>query len=159
MKELEFKRSYFGSIEEYDSYGSLVKDFQSRKLDSIVINEGYANKTQFLTDDLSRIRRPIVVLRHALGFQKDSQYVNFFNEFSDSVTDKAKYVKLWKSMNYGGKSIEEEKKGLTGENGTLNALYRLNNEPFAYEDENGEITGLEILMIYDFAKLKGYGGI
>ena len=157
MKELEFNHSLFDNIEEYDSYDSLIKDLQSRKLDAIVINEGYANKTQFLTDDLSRIRRPIVVLRHALGFQKDSQYVNSFNEFSDSVTDKAKYVKLWKSMNYGGKSIEEEKKGLTGENGTLNALYRLNNEPFAYEDENGEITGLEILMIYDFAKLKGYG--
>lgn len=106
MKELEFKRSYFGSIEEYDSYGSLVKDFQSRKLDSIVINEGYANKTQFLTDDLSRIRRSIGVLPHALGFQKNSQYVNSFNEFSNSQ----KFVKLWKSINYGGKSIEEEKK-------------------------------------------------
>ena len=77
-------------------------------------------------------------------------------KFSNSATDKEKYVKLWKSMNYGGKSIGE-KKSLNGENGTLNALFRLNTEPFSYKDENWEITGLEIFMVYDFAQADGYG--
>jgi ABC-type amino acid transport substrate-binding protein len=35
-------------------------------------------------------------------------------------------------------------------------LLRLNTEPFSYKDENGEITGLEILMVYGFTKDKGY---
>ena len=156
MKELEFNRSYFDNIEEYDSYDVLVKDLQSRKLDAIVLNEGYANKTQFLTDDLSRIKRMIDILPHALGFQKNSQFLDSFNDFLSSLTVRDDIIKLWKSINYGAKSIEDQKKSLTGENGTLNVLFRLNTEPYSYKDENGEITGLEIFMVYEFARVKGY---
>ena len=82
MKELEFDRSKFDNIEEYDSLDDLIKDLQSRKLDAIVLNEGYSNKTQFLTDDLSRIGRPVDIIPYAFGFQKDNKtLVDSFNEF------------------------------------------------------------------------------
>ena len=47
MKELEFDKSKFDNIEEYDSLDDLIKDLQNRKLDAIVLNEGQANKTQY----------------------------------------------------------------------------------------------------------------
>ena len=157
MKELVFNRSKFDNIKEYDSLDDLIKDLKSRKLDGLVLNEGYANKTQFLTDDLSRIEEPVDVIPYSFGFQKDNKtIVNSFNDFLKTHTDREKELKRWKGINYGIKSIEEEKKSLTGENGTINALFRLKNEPYAYKDDNGKVTGMEVLMIYDFAKEKGY---
>ena len=38
MKELEFDKSKFDNIEEYDSLDDLIKDLQSRKLDGAVLN-------------------------------------------------------------------------------------------------------------------------
>ena len=82
MKELVFDRSKFDNIKEYDSLDDLIKDLKSRKLDAIVLNEGYSNKTQFLTDDLSRIGRPVDIIPYAFGFQKDNKtLVDSFNEF------------------------------------------------------------------------------
>ena len=158
MKELEFDRSKFDNIEEYDSLDDLIKDLQSRKLDAIVLNEGYSNKTQFLTDDLSRIGRPVDIIPYAFGFQKDNKtLVDSFNEFLKTAPiDRDKEMKRWKGINYGLKSIEDVKKSLTGENGTINVLFRAKSEPYAYKDKNGDITGLEVLMIYDFAKDYGY---
>ena len=158
MKELEFDRSKFDNIEEYDSLDDLIKDLQSRKLDAIVLNEGYSNKTQFLTDDLSRIEQPIDIIPYAFGFQKkNTTILASFNEFlKEFPVDKDKEMKRWKGINYALKSIEDVKKSLTGENGTINVLFRAKSEPYAYKDKNGDITGLEVLMIYDFAKAYGY---
>ena len=157
-KELEFDRSKFDNIEEYDSLDDLIKDLQSRKLDAIVLNEGHSNKTQFLTDDLSRIEKPVDIIRYAFGFQKDNKtLVESFNEFLEIPVDRDKEMERWKGINYGIKSIEDEKKSLTGENGTINVLFRIKNEPFAYKDKNGDITGLEVLIIYNFAKAYGFG--
>ena len=158
MKELEFDRSKFDNIEEYDSLDDLIKDLQSRKLDAIVLNEGYSNKTQFLTDDLSRIGRPVDIIPYAFGFQKkNTTILESFNKFlKEFPVDRDKEMKRWKGINYGLKSIEEEKKGLTGENGTINVMFRAKSEPYAYKDKNGDITGMEVLMIYGFAKAYGY---
>ena len=141
MKELEFDKSKFDNIEEYDSLDDLIKDLQSRKLDGAVLNEGHANKTQYLTDDLSRIEQPTEVLPHALGFKKgDTKFADPFNEFVQKGPSDAggreSFIKKWKRIDYVSKNIEELKKSLTGDNGPINALFRLKNEPYAYKEEN-----------------------
>jgi ABC-type amino acid transport substrate-binding protein len=159
LKEFELNRANFDNIEEYDSYEDLIKDLQNRKLDGIIINEGLSNKTLYFTDDISRINTPLEVKSHSFAFQKgNTDYLNSFNDFmKNSDGGKEKFIRLWKSINTGEKAIEEEKKGLTGENGIINAVFRLNNEPYAYKDENGEITGIEILILYNYARENGYG--
>ena len=105
MKELEFDHSKFDNIEEYDSLDDLIKDLQSRKLDAIILNEGYSNKTQYLTDDLSMIQTPVEVLPHAFGFQKDNTTIAAsFNDYltkrrsNPNAGSRESFIKKWKSI-------------------------------------------------------------
>ena len=136
IKELYFDRSKFNSIQDYDSYEELVKDLQKRKLDAIVLNDGQANKTQTLTEDLSRIENEAEVIQHAFGFQKDN--TTLLNPFNDLLKDtsfiEGERIK-WKSVNYQT-SIDKDLKDLSGEKGTINALFRLKNQPYAYKLAN-----------------------
>ena len=163
MKEFEFDNSKFDNIKEYDSLDDLIKDLQSRQLDAIILNEGYSNKTQYLTDDLSMIQKPVEVLPHAFGFQKENTTISdAFNDYltkgpsNSNAGSKESFIKKWKSINYKTSNIEDLKKSLTGENGSINALFKLNNEPYAYKEENGDITGMELEVLYYIAKEKGY---
>ena len=155
-KELYFDRSKFDSIKDYDSYDELVRDVQTRKLDAIVLNDGQANKTQTLTEDLSRIENEAEVIQHAFGFQKgNTELLNPFNDMLKDTSFIEGERKKWKSVNYQT-SIDEDLKNLPGGKGTINALFRLKNQPYAYRLSNKDPTGLEISLLYNFAKRNDY---
>ena len=147
LKDLYFNRSKF------DSYDDLIKDLQSRKLDGIVLNDVLSDKAQMMTPDLTKVPQQVDKVDHVLGFQNNQTLINEINQYLKDTSSDTKWKNKW------GAASDEEKyidKNLSGNNGTLKVLYRLDNEPYAYRDDKGEPVGIEIEKLYRFAKEKGY---
>ena len=148
----DFNRSKFDNIKDYDSYDDLIKDLQSRKLDGIVLNDVLSDKAQMMTPDLTKVPQQVDKVDHVLGFQNNQTLINEINQYLKDTSSDTKWKNKW------GAASDEEKyidKNLSGNNGTLKVLYRLDNEPYAYKDDKGEPVGIEIEKLYRFAKEKG----
>jgi len=78
--------------------------------------------------------------------------LNQINDFIVLSMDKIKEA-VWLGINY---QIQYINKTLSGENGTINVVTILNNPLYSYRDKSGEITGMDIDYIYNFARDYGY---
>ena len=155
LSDLYFNTSKFDNITKYDSYEEMIEDLRHYKLDAIILGDGIGNNTQMLTNDISKLPGLVELSSIGFGLQKNSttlaDQLNSFLEIKDTKANSERAK--WLGINYQIKTID---KNLTGENGTLNVVVKLNNEPYSYKDKNGEILGSEISYLYDFARYFGY---
>jgi ABC-type amino acid transport substrate-binding protein len=86
------------------------------------------------------------------GFQKeDTKYINEFNKFLEAVINSTNAT-----GRYGlGFDVEDAPLELTGNNGIINAIFRMDIPPYSYR-EKGIIRGNEILLVYEYARVYGY---
>ena len=157
LSDLYFDTSKYDNITKYDSYDEMVEDLRHYKLDAIIVDDGIGNKTQMFTNDISKLPDLVELVLIGFGLQKDNkelteQLNNFLGR--KELGDRRESEKTkWLGINYLVKTLD---RNLTGENGTLNVIVRLKNEPYSYKGENGEILGSEISFLYGFAKQNGY---
>ena len=155
VKDLYFNKTRFDNIIEYDLYESMEDDLRKHNLDAFIVDNGVGNKTQMFTNDLSLFPNNVQFNRAGFGVQKDNTtFHNILYELmGDSDITSQKRRRIWLGINYEIKYIN---KSLIGYNGTINFVVKIKDEPFAYRDKNGEITGSEIDFIYSFARKFGY---
>ena len=148
-----FNRSIFDNITDYNSYEDLIDDLRKHKLDAIVLNDGLGNNSQMFTNDISTLPGMPILLDIGIGLQKDNvTLLNQVNEFlKKDILEQKK--NQWLGINY---QIQYINKTLSGEKGTINVVVLLNNPPYSYKDKSGEMTGVDIDFIYDFARENGY---
>ena len=157
LSDLYFNYSLFDNLTKYDTYEEMIEDLRHYNLDAIILDEGNGNNTKMFTNDISILPDLVELASIGFGLQKDNitltnQINSFLRRLNSSNDNHSKFIK-WFSLNYENKIIN---KNLTGENGTLNVVVKLKNEPYSYKDKNGEILGSEIDFLYNFAKELGY---
>ena len=151
--------SKFDNLIKYDSYEKMVEDLRHYNLDAINLCDGLVNNTQMFSNDIVILPGIVDLNWIGFGFQKDNTtLVNQLNSFIENYIEKSSKESdsertKWLGINYQIRTIN---KNLTGENGTLNVVIRLKNEPFSYKDKNGQIMGSEIGFLYGFAYIFGY---
>ena len=157
LSDLYFDTSKFDNITRYDSYEEMVEDLRHYKLDAIIEDDGKGNITQMFTNGISKISDLVELIQIGFGVQKDNKELT--EQINNLLQDK-NYLTImnserakWLGINYLIKTLD---RNLTGENGTLNVIVRLKNEPNSYKGENGEILGSEISFLYALAKQNGY---
>ena len=157
LSDLYFDTSKFDNITKYDSYEKMVESLRHFNLDAIIMDDGTGNITQMFTNDISYVDEIVEMAFIGFGLQKDnttlSNQLNSILQNIDKLSMGESERVKWLGINYQVKIID---KNLTGENGTLNAVVRLKNEPYSYKDKNGEILGSEINFLYNFAQNFGY---
>ena len=106
------------------------------------------------TNDLSAFSQIIQRNLVGIGLQKDNiTLLNLINKELANETNFNQRKRIWLGINYETKYID---KNLTGNNGIINVVAKLKEEPYAYKDKNGEPIGSDIDFIYVFAKKNGY---
>ena len=154
LKDLYFNKTRFDNITEYDSYEKMEDDLRKHNLDAFIVDNGVGNKSQMFTNDLSLFPNNVQFNRAGFGVQKDNTtFHNILYELMGDSDITSQKRRVWLGINYEIKYIN---KSLIGNNGTINFVAKIKDEPFAYRDKNGEITGSEIDFIYSFARKFGY---
>ena len=143
----------FKNVIQYKDYDELMSDLRKHKLDGILVDSSTANYTQSFSNDLSVIPGKAGIISPAFVAQKDSDIFQKLLEFYEKNLDNLYFIFYkWMGINDDGKFIN---KTLTGKNGVIKAMC-INLPPFTYKDENGELIGLEVETLYEFAREYGY---
>lgn len=143
----------FKNVIQYKDYDELMSDLRKHKLDGILVDSSTANYTQSFSNDLSVIPGNAGIISPAFVAQKDSDIFQKLLEFYENNSDNLYFIFYkWMGINDDGKFIN---KTLTGKNGVIKAMC-INLPPFTYKDENGELIGLEVETLYEFAREYGY---
>ena len=143
----------FKNVIQYKNYDELMSDLRKHKLDGILVDSSTANYTQSFSNDLSVIPGNAGIIRPAFVTQKDSDIYKKIVEFYENNSENLYSIFYkWMGINDDGKFIN---KTLTGKNGVIKAMC-INLPPFTYKDENGELIGLEVETLYEFAREYGY---
>ena len=143
----------FKNVIQYKDYDELMSDLRKHKLDGILVDSSTANYTQSFSNDLSVIPGNAGIISPAFVAQKDSDIFQKLLEFYENNSDNLYFIFYkWMGINDHGKFIN---KTLTGKNGVIKAMC-INLPPFTYKDENGELIGLEVEILYEFAREYGY---
>ena len=143
----------FKNVIQYKNYDELMSDLRKHKLDGILVDSSTANYTQSFSNDLSVIPGNAGIIRPAFVTQKDSDIYKKIVEFYENNSENLYSIFYkWMGINDDGKFIN---KTLTGKNGVIKAMC-INLPPFTYPDENGELIGLEVEALYNFAREYGY---
>ena len=143
----------FKNVIQYKDYDELMSDLRKHKLDGILVDSSTANYTQSFSNDLSVIPGNAGIISPAFVAQKDSDIFQKLLEFYENNSDNLYFIFYkWMGINDDGKFIN---KTLTGKNGVIKAMC-INLPPFTYKDENGELIGLEVEILYEFAREYGY---
>ena len=155
-KDIYFNESNFkfDSLNRtYDSYDSLIEDLRAHNLDAIITYSSNSNYTQMFTNDLSNFE---LLERQfsSFGIQKGNK--TLFNQINDILGNRTLIDEIgikWLGVNYQTKYID---KNLAGNNGILNIVVKANDLMYCYKDDNGELLGPDIEVLYEFARKNGY---
>jgi len=155
-KDINFNESIFtfDSLNRtYDSYDNLIEDLRAHNLDAIITYTSNANYSEMYTNDLKRL--DIFEMKFSsFGIQKDNTtLLNRINEVLGNSTFMNEITAKWLGVNYQVKYID---KNLAGNNGILNIVVKPNDLMYCYKDDNGELSGPDIEVIYEFARKYGY---
>ena len=146
-----FKIEGFNNVVNYDSYESLLKALRKHEVDAIFLVANTANSTQLITNDLSMIEGSAGKVYPGIICKNETLYKQL-TQLDLASGDKALNIYYkWLGITEDTKVI---KNNLSG-NKVLTYLY-INFPPFNYKDENGEITGSFVELMYGFASANGY---
>lgn len=149
----------FDSITEYENKDLLLADIKDYKIDAGIIFEGLANTIQEFSNIATKYPEPLLPVDIVFALQKNnintelkSQLNEFIASHKENYENLASYWDLvWRENGFLNKT-------LSGENGTLNVIAKIDMSPHSYlRSYDQYLIGAEVDFIYQFARAYGYG--
>jgi ABC-type amino acid transport substrate-binding protein len=152
LKGSAYNSNIFQNVTIYDIYDDLLNDLRTYKLDAIIVDNILSNYTQAFDMDITFLNTFTGMNFLGFGFQKeDTKYINEFNKFLAAIINSTSTTER-----YGlGFDVEDAPLELTGNNGIINAIFRMDIPPYSYREKD-VIRGNEILLVYEYARIYGY---
>ena len=122
-----YSEQEFNNVIEYNETYKLLDDLRKHKIDGAIIDHGSGKYLQAFSDDIDIIEGRVGRYMVTYGFQKDEKYKDEFNEFLNYFRSQ-----IGTRKNDYGYDDESSTFDLEGPNGTINAIFRIDAPPYAY---------------------------
>lgn len=157
IKEISIDTNSFSKIQplSYDS-AAILNKLNTHELDGIIIYNSIAEDFQMFSKEASNW---ISLGKEELKFIINKKKTELKTQLNDFISSGNllinEYKKKWRLISLEDRYLNLN--NLKGANGRIKVAYRENLYPFVYKDSvNGDIIGIEINFIYDFAEKYDY---
>lgn len=146
----------YKNLQQYNSKDELVSDLINHKIEGGILFSGLAEPIKMMSNMLTIIERDLYTVDFGFGLKKNSgELKTQINSFIQGITDQKmlKLVNKWHLVNFENGYIDTD---LDGAN-TLNVVAKIDSSPFCYKrTSDNSLIGVEVELLYDFAKQNGY---
>ena len=146
----------------FDSFYDLIPSLRNGQLDAFCSDSTFIDQLKKEIQGIAYLDEPLDTVDVAYAFSKTTEGRRLrdqFNTYLSGITNDGTMQEI-REVWMGGEESARKAPDLTlldGKNGTLRMAVETGYEPFIYYDENRQMLGLEIDLMYRFCREYGYG--
>lgn len=146
----------------FDNFYDLIPALRSGQLDAFCSDSTHIDQLKKEIKNLTYLADPLDTVDVAFAFAKTPQGKSLrdqFNTYLLKITDNGTMQEIRKIWLGEDDSLRQapDLGLLEGKNGTLRMAVETGYEPFIYYDDNRQLAGLEVDLMYRFCREYGYG--